>query len=435
MRKEKVCVVWLERNLRLQDNYALFEAVKTGHKVVFLYIFDPEILEEFSLKDDRRISYIHYHLTQINQTLNGFGANIIVMHQSVFKSFEDLQNHFDIQQVFAVRDYEPKRIKRNEVLRGFLNSKGIGIRFLCDRILIEVDQIVKKDSTAYKVYGHYAKAYKKELAHRQIKNYKVELSRDLLLVDFPWELPSLQELGFIASQRVFAKITLEPEILKEYAQSRDIPALDATSHIGIALVYGTLSIRECFSYALKYSSVWLDQLIWREFFIQILYHFPLVELNCFKDKYQGIVWRNNLEEFELWCQGKTGYPLVDAGIRELRATGFMQNRVRMVVASFLCKHLLIDYRWGEAFFAQYLMDYELASNNGNWQWCSSTGCDSVPYFRIFNPTLQAKRFDPDNTYIEKWVPEAFTKDYCLPIVDHQEARLRAIQCYKNVIIP
>lgn len=435
MEKQKITVVWLERNLRLQDNYALFEAVKTGHKIVFLYVFDPQILEEFSLKDDRRINYIHYHLTQINKALNAFGANIIVKHQSVFKAFEDLQNRFDIQQVFAVKDYEPRRIKRNVALKDFLYSKGISIRFLCDRILIEVDQIVKNDSTAYKVYSYYAKAYKKELAQIQIKSYKVELSKELLLVDYPWELPSLQELGFITSQKIFTNVTLDPEILKEYSQTRDIPALDATSHIGIALVYGTLSIRECFIYAIKYSSVWLDQLIWREFFIQILYHFPSVELNCFKAKYQGIAWRNNLEEFELWCQGKTGYPLVDAGIRELRTTGFMQNRVRMVVASFLCKHLLIDYRWGEAFFAQYLIDYELASNNGNWQWCSSTGCDSAPYFRIFNPSLQAKRFDPDNIYIQKWVPEAFTSDYSLPIVDHQEARLRAIQCYKKALTP
>ncbi|MHC5309599.1 cryptochrome/photolyase family protein [Myroides sp. LJL116] len=433
MEKQKITVVWLERNLRLQDNYALFEASKTGHKIVFLYVFDPQILEEFSLKDDRRINYIHYHLTQINKTLNVFGANIIAMHQSVFKAFEDLQNCFDIQQVFAVRDYEPRRVKRNIALKDFLFNKGIAIRFLCDRILIEVDQIVKNDSTAYKVYSYYAKAYKKLLAQIQIKSYKVELSKELLLVDYPWELPSLQELGFITSQKVFTNVTLDPEILKEYGQTRDIPALDATSHIGIALVYGTLSIRECFCYAQKYSSVWLDQLIWREFFIQILYHFPSVELNCFKQKYQGVAWRNNLEEFELWCQGKTGYPLVDAGIRELRTTGFMQNRVRMVVASFLCKHLLIDYRWGEAFFAQYLIDYELASNNGNWQWCSSTGCDSVPYFRIFNPSIQAKRFDPDNIYIQKWVPEAFTDDYCLPIVDHQEARLRAIQCYKKAL--
>lgn len=435
MVKQKISVVWLERNLRLEDNYALFEAVKRGYKILFLYVFDPKVLEEFSRKDDRRIHFIHQHLVQINKALAEFGASLVVSCQSVFKAFEDLQKHFDIQEVFAVKDYEPKKIKRNLALQEYLSQQDIETHFLCDRILMEVDKIVKPDSTPYKVYSYYAKAYKKELALMQIASYKVELSKELLVIDYPCQIPSLKELGYSECNEVFTQGVLDPEILKHYATTRDFPDLDATSHIGVCLVYGTISIRECFLYALEYSSVWLDQLIWREFFIQILYHFPKVELTCFKEKYQQITWRNNLEEFELWCQGKTGYPLVDAGIRELRATGFMQNRVRMVVASFLCKHLLIDYRWGEAFFAQYLLDYELASNNGNWQWCSSTGCDSAPYFRVFNPSLQIKRFDPDNSYIKKWVPEAFTSDYLLPIVEHQEARLRAIQCYKKGLIP
>lgn len=424
----KINIFWFRRDLRLEDNTALFHALKSGRKVLPIFIFDKEILDQLSDKSDRRVDYIHQVLHGINEELQQYNTSLTTYYGQPLGVFRSLCDDFEIETLFCNRDYEPQAIKRDQEIADFLNKKEINFSDYKDQVIFEKNEVLKSDNTPYTVYTPYSKKWKELLFSSKI---------DLLDGDFknflpqkPQNIISLKEIGFEKTDFQFQAPILEQKIIDSYDQFRDFPALDHTSRLGIALRFGTISIRKCVEFARKHNAVWLNELIWREFFMQILFHFPHVVTKSFKSKYDGIEWRNDEKEFQLWCEGKTGYPIVDAGMRQLNETGFMHNRVRMITASFLTKHLLIDWRWGEAYFAGKLLDYELSSNNGNWQWAAGCGCDAAPYFRVFSPEAQTIKFDKELKYINQWLP----KDYKVkPIVDHKTARERALETYKKAL--
>ncbi|MFT7421097.1 MAG: deoxyribodipyrimidine photo-lyase, partial [Arcticibacterium sp.] len=314
---------------------------------------------------------------------------------------------------------------RDKEIEELLFKENITFKSFKDQVIFEGHQVLKDDSSPYTVYTPYKNKWRSKFTLKSLDSCFSENENNYFIQKSA--LPSLEEFGFKSSDIQVNKFILED--LDNYQEERNIPYKDATSYLGPHLRFGTVSIR---SIALKLhnNETFLNELVWREFFMQILYNFPKVVTANFKAKYDNIAWRNNMEDFERWCEGNTGYPMVDAGMRQLNATGYMHNRVRMITAGFLCKHLLIDWKWGEAYFAKKLLDYELASNNGNWQWSAGTGCDAAPYFRIFNPTEQIKKFDKELKYIKKWVPEFQSFSYAAPMVDHKFARERALSTYK-----
>jgi len=408
----------------------LQQAVVSGYPVLPIFIFDSDILEKLEVKQDRRVDYIYQVLDAMNSVLHTHGSTLYIDYGKPLAIFKTIIALYDVQGVYCNRDYEPQAIKRDELIDSYLKDQGIQFNTYKDQVIFEKSDIVKDDSTPYTVYTPYSKKWKSLLAPQ---NYaSVVVSAEHFYKTNPLKITELEVLGFQKTDIIFEKPNLELEIISDYDKKRDFPALDHTTHLGIALRFGTISIRSCVAFALKYNEIWLSELIWREFFMQILYHYPRVVTDSFKPKYDSIVWRNNEAEFQLWCSGKTGYPIVDAGMRQLNETGFMHNRVRMITASFLCKHLLIDWRWGEAYFAQKLLDYDLAANNGNWQWVAGCGCDAAPYFRIFNPTAQTLKFDADLSYIKTWNPD-YEKYIQIPIVSHEEARERALRVYKQAL--
>ncbi|MDR0228664.1 MAG: DNA photolyase family protein [Flavobacteriaceae bacterium] len=427
--KEGIVVFWFRRDLRLEDNVGLYKALQQGRRVLLLFIFDKLILEQFNERKDQRVDYIYQTIKGLNKELFKSNTAIKVMNGYVNDCIEDIISTYKVEAIYCNEDYEPKAIKRDKEVQDLVERKNIAFYSFKDQVIFNGKEIVKKDNTPYQIYTPYSKVWRSKLLDIDLEKYNTvyDFSKCIPLKE---ELPTLQSLGFDKSTLQLNPPLLSSLDLSQYKENREYPAVSGTSRIGIALRFGTLSIRECVKYALESNDTWLSQLIWRDFFMQILYHFPHVEHGSFKTNYDNIVWRNDEREFELWCKGQTGYPLVDAGMRELNTTGYMHNRVRMVVASFLCKHLLIDWRWGEAYFAQYLIDYDLAANNGNWQWAAGCGCDAAPYFRVFNPTAQQEKFDKDFEYIQKWVPEYRSTTYPKPIVDHKEARERAIERYK-----
>lgn len=428
--KDKVVVFWFRRDLRLEDNVGLEQAVASGYSVLPIFIFDTSILQQLEVKDDRRVDYIHQALSIMNKTLHNVGSSLQTYLGEPLKIFKILTDRYDVQGVYCNRDYEPQAIQRDEVIDAFLCERGIRLNTYKDQVIFEKSEIVKRDGSPYTVYTPYAKKWISLLLP---KNYAPAF---VSLVSFyktkNLEIINLETLGFKKTDIIYDNPHLPESIICDYDQKRDFPAMDHTTHLGIALRFGTISIRCCVAFALKNNQTWLSELIWREFFMQILYHYPRVVKESFKVRYDSIVWRNNETEFQLWCSGQTGYPIVDAGMRQLNQTGFMHNRVRMIVASFLCKHLLIDWRWGEAYFAQKLVDYDLAANNGNWQWVAGCGCDAAPYFRIFNPTAQTLKFDADLSYIKTWHPD-YGKSFDAPIVLHEQARERALRVYKQAL--
>lgn len=417
----KINVFWFRRDLRLEDNRGLFEAVNAGLPILPIFIFDTKILERLEDKQDRRVDYIHQALQEIHKEL---GSGLTVFHGNPLEVFESLTESYDIQAVFCNEDYEPDAIKRDKEVLGFLQTKDIGFASFKDQVIFAKNDILKSDGTPYTVFTPYSKRWLEKLSNEDIKEYSCNFSEIIKTNRFL----SLEEIGFEKTDIVFKKPELNKSSISNYHLNRDFPALDATTYLGIALRFGTISVRKCVRFAAENNQTWLKELIWREFFMQILFHFPKVVNTCFKEKYENIQWRNNEAEFELWCKGETGYPIVDAGMRQLNETGFMHNRVRMVVASFLTKHLLIDWRWGEAYFATKLLDYDLSANNGNWQWAAGCGCDAAPYFRVFNPTEQTRKFDKDLKYIKKWNPDS---EFRIPIVEHAFARDRALKVYKE----
>lgn len=423
-------VFWFRRDLRLDDNVGLFEALSDGETLP-IFIFDPNILAELP-KDDARVSFISELLEKIQKQLKAEKKSLAVFHDEPEKVFEKLTKEHKIKAVFTNHDYEPYAKKRDAEIEKFLNSKEIAFHTFKDQVIFEKDEIVKDDGKPYVVYTPFSKKWKEKFSKESVKIHLSEKKLDQIAThNYPFL--SLTDIDFQESKIKVEDFDISKDIIESYKETRDFPSVDGTSHLSPHLRFGAVSIRKIVKKASEFKQgTFLNELIWREFFMQILWHFPNTVTESFRPKYDNIKWRNNEKEFKSWCEGKTGYPIVDAGMRQLNQTGNMHNRVRMVVASFLCKHLLIDWRWGEAYFAEKLLDYEQSSNVGNWQWAAGSGVDAAPYFRIFNPSEQVKKFDKDFKYIKKWVPEFQEMDY-QPIVDHKEARERALKVYKEAV--
>ncbi len=434
MSLSKVTICWFRRDLRLHDQAALYHALKSGFPVVPLFIFDKSILDQLEETTDRRVEFIHAAITGMQQQLHAWGSSMEVHYGFPQQVFEQLLTRYDVQQVFTNHDYEPYALKRDAVVAQFLNSKGIVFHTYKDQVIFEKDEVVKDDGKPYTVFTPYSRKWKARLGELQLPSYPVESYRQQFFQQAVLPVPTLEDMGFQPAGLPFPPAAAKEEILKHYKERRDLPSVEGTSRLGVHLRFGTISIRELARKAAGLSETYLNELIWRDFYHMILWKFPQVgEGKAFKREYEAIQWRNNEAEFEHWCNGTTGYPIVDAGMRELNATGFMHNRVRMIVASFLTKHLLIDWRWGEVYFAKKLLDFDLAANNGGWQWAAGSGCDAAPYFRIFNPYLQTKKFDPELKYVRRWVPEFEQFSYPKPIVDHELARKRCLEVYAKAL--
>jgi deoxyribodipyrimidine photo-lyase len=427
--QSKISVFWFRRDLRLSDNVALHNALKSDNKVLPIFIFDECILGELP-KNDARVTFIHETLFQLDKLLKSNGSSLLVKKGNPIAIWKQLLLDFNVETVYINKDYEPYAIKRDAIINDLLISNNIDFIKFKDQVVFEENDILKKDGLPYTVYTPYKNKWLLNFNNiLDIQNYECA---SLNYYQFNHEFPTLNKIGFQESE-----VRVKPYNLSsifEYDKIRDFPFQDKTSYLSPYLRFGLVSVREVVAYALKTNATFLNELIWREFFMQIIFHFPKVVTESFKKKYDTIPWRNNKKEFQKWCDGKTGYPMVDAGMRELNTTGYMHNRVRMITAGFLCKHLLIDWRWGEAYFAEKLFDYELSSNNGNWQWAAGTGCDSAPYFRVFNPEIQLKKFDVGLLYINKWIKDYNELTYPLPIVDHKIARERALKTYKSALI-
>ena len=430
---DKINIFWFRRDLRLNDNNGLFNALKSGKKVQPIFIFDKEILDKLP-KDDARVSFIHQEIENINQQLENLESTIDVYYGKPIDIFKSLSKKDEIDIVFTNHDYEPYSIKRDLEIKQFLETKNIHFHTFKDQVIFERNEIVKKDGTPYKVYTPYSKKWLENFHSKSIDTFPSEETQQNFLKKKPQHFLTLEEIGFIKSPINIKSYKISSEIIDNYEETRNFPAKDSTSKLGTHLRFGTVSVRKIAKKAAKSNNItFLKELVWREFFMQILWHFPSTTKDSFKPKYDRIIWRNNENEFNAWCKGETGYPLVDAGMRELNQTGFMHNRVRMLTGSFLCKHLLIDWRWGEAYFAEKLHDYEQSSNIGNWQWVAGSGVDAAPYFRIFNPTTQIQKFDKSLEYISKWVPEFQELTYTRPIVEHKFARERCLKIYKKAL--
>jgi deoxyribodipyrimidine photo-lyase len=424
----QINIFWFRRDLRLTDNTGLFHAINSKNPVLPIFIFDTQILNELD-EDDARVSFIHQKLKEIDEQLKDLGSSLKIYYGDALEIWEKIIEQYDLKKVFTNKDYEPYAIKRDQEIASFLGEKGVEFQAFKDQVIFEESEVMKDDGTPYTIFTPYSKKWRSLLKPEQLKPLNYQLTN---LHSFTSSFPSLEDIGFKTSSVKVIDYRLEH--LDDYETVRNYPAQDATSYLSPHLRFGTIGIRELFHKILSDNTSFTNELIWREFFMQILFHFPDVVEHNFKRKYDGVQWRNNEEDFKKWCSGETGYPMVDAGMRQLNETGYMHNRVRMVVASFLCKHLLIDWRWGEAYFAKKLLDYELSANNGNWQWAAGTGCDAAPYFRVFNPTEQIKKFDSKMTYIKKWVPEMDELNY-RPMIDHKFARERALEVYKTGLNP
>jgi deoxyribodipyrimidine photo-lyase len=421
----KINIFWFRRDLRLDDNTGLMKALKAGLPVLPLFIFDEEIISDLP-SADARISFIHERLSGINDQLKKSGSSILIEKGTPASVFNKLLTSYEIDSVFTNKDYEPYAIDRDRGIMEILAKKGIRMFSFKDQVIFGESEILKSDGKPYTVFTPYSKKWLNRYREAKPELKKKLPLQNFLQVSFPF--PSLKDIGFIKSPVKVKQYDLSN--IRDYQKFRDFPAVDMTSHLSPHLRFGTISIRSVAEQAAEESLVFLGELIWREFFMQILFHFPHVVTGNFKPAYDGIEWRNNESEFERWCRGETGYPIVDAGMRQLNETGYIHNRVRMIAAGFLCKSLFIDWRWGEAYFAEKLIDYELSSNNGNWQWAGGTGCDAAPYFRIFNPETQQKKYDPKNEYVKRWVSDFGKPGYPEKMVDHDFARNRAIEGYK-----
>ena len=432
--KELVNIFWFRRDLRLEDNHGLYEALNGNNKVLPIFIFDSDILEKLP-KDDARVTFINNILQKINNRLqNEFSTSVSMYHGKPIEVFNQLLADYNISTVYTNHDYEPYARTRDSAIENLLKKYGIAFKSFKDEVVFEKDDIVKKDGKPYLVYTPYMKLWKATFRQNELKTFP---SEECLMNLFSGKiLPnlSLSDIGFTTSEQEIPLYKVSPNLIQSYEATRNFPAKDSTSRLGPHLRFGTVSVRAMVKKAIaETNEIFWQELIWREFFMQILWHFPQTQTQSFKPKYDRIVWRNNEIEFKAWCEGKTGYPLVDAGMRQLNKTGFMHNRVRMLVGSFLCKHLLIDWRWGEAYFAEKLHDYDMASNIGNWQWVAGCGVDAAPYFRIFNPTTQVLKFDKNLEFIKTWVPDFQELTYPTPIVDHKFARERCLKVYKEAL--
>ena len=428
-------IFWHRRDLRIEDNAGLYKALRESQQVQPVFIFDKLILDGLP-KNDKRVLFIHQELKRLQAEYNELGADLKVFYGNPIDIIPKLCKDNSVNSVFVNRDYEPYALKRDSEMLQILLDDGVAFFGSKDHVIFEKSEIVKNDDKPYTIFTPYKNKWKEKLTEFYLKSYPTSDYLSKLRKRTKVRIiPSLEEMGFLMEEEtIFASRKIENAAIINYNLNRDIPSIIGTTRLGVHLRFGTISIRELARYASTTNETFLNELIWRDFYQMIAYQFPHSILNSFKPKYDFIEWKNSEVLFDKWCKGETGYPLVDAGMRELNSTGFMHNRVRMVVASFLCKHLLIDWRWGEAYFAEKLLDFDLASNVGGWQWAAGSGCDAAPYFRVFNPTLQLEKFDRNLVYVKKWVPEIGTKNYPSPIVVHTVARDLAIQTYKNALL-
>lgn len=430
--KEEIVIFWFRRDLRLDDNIGLYHALQSQYPVLPIFIFDNDILKNLDNKRDRRVDYIYQAAESINQELKSVNSRLEVFNGKVMNAFIKLEDKYELKAIFCNRDYEPYTIKRDTEIYNYFKKKNIPFLAYKDQVIFDKNDVLKDDGKPYTVFSPYSKKWRSSLNNEYFQEYRIK-KYNFLRLSYK-DILNLKDIGFERTDINFIKPELNPAIIDNYDKTRNFPAINGTTRLSVALRFGTISIRHCVNFALQHNDIWLTELIWREFFMQILYHFPQVVNNSFKPKYDNIKWINNESHFKKWCEGQTGYPIVDAGMRELNETGFMHNRVRMITASFLCKHLLIDWRWGEAYFAEKLNDYDLSANNGNWQWACGSGCDAAPYFRIFNPSTQAEKFDKDNVYIKRWVPEFEYINYPQPMIEHKAARERALKAYSEAVM-
>ena len=435
MNNTEINLFWFRRDLRLEDNAGLFHALSSGMPVLPLFIFDDDILQKLDNKEDARITFIHVEVMRLKTELEKTGGSLLVKKGRPADVFHEIISNYRVSKVFTNRDYEPYARERDDRVGKLLSEQGIRFITFKDQVIFEKDEILKDDGKPYTVFTPYSRRWKSALSGSSFtKHNSAGLTGNFLKI-MPMDVPVLSSLGFNRSRLTFPPRKPDAGILQHYHRDRDFPALQGTSRMGPHLRFGTISIRNLAEMAIKTNEVFLNELIWREFYMMILWHFPHAAERAFKPQYDRIAWRNDEQQFRAWCEGRTGYPIVDAGMRELNATGYMHNRVRMITASFLARHLLIDWRWGEAWFASKLLDFELSSNNGGWQWAAGTGCDAAPYFRVFNPALQAEKFDPEKKYIRQWVLEYGKSNYPPPIVEHGRARLLAIETYQKALKP
>lgn len=427
--KPAVNIFWFRRDLRLHDNAGLYHALKAGRPVVPVFIFDTNILDELTDRTDRRVEFIHLALQDIQKQLVKIGSTFDVRYGTPAQVYTSLLNEYDVAEVFTNHDYEPYAKERDEAVRKMLADKGVSFHTYKDQVILEKNEVLKDDGKPYTVFTPYSRKWKAILTDFHLKPYPNKKYFHNFYKQPEKGIINLEEMNFKAAGLSFPESEWKGQVIRNYKEQRDIPSIQGTSRLSVHLRFGTISIRALAAEAGALNETFLNELIWRDFYHMILWHFPHVAGKAFKPEYDLIKWRNNEKEFEAWCQGQTGYQIVDAGMRELNQTGFMHNRVRMIVASFLTKHLLIDWRWGEAYFAQKLLDFDLAANNGGWQWAAGSGCDAAPYFRVFNPYLQTQKFDPELKYIRHWVPELEEFSYPKPIVEHDVARKRCLETY------
>lgn len=429
----KINICWFRRDLRLHDNAALYHALKDANPVVPIFIFDKNILDELEDKKDRRVEFIHDALEKMQAQLVKKGSTLDVRYGFPDKIFTDLCKEYTIEKVFTNHDYEPYAKQRDQGIVKLLTSHGASLQTFKDQVMLERNEVLKDDGKPYTIFTPYSRKWKSIINEFYLSSYPTEKYIRNFHKQKEKKIPTLASMQFEAAGQEFPSAKAKQDIIRNYDKQRDIPSIPGTSRLSVHLRFGTISIRELAREGDSLNETFFKELIWRDFYQMILWHFPHVVGHAFKKEYDAIKWRNNEKEFKAWCDGQTGYPIVDAGMRELNETGFMHNRVRMIVASFLCKHLLIDWRWGESYFAQKLLDFDLASNNGGWQWAAGSGCDAAPYFRIFNPYLQTKKFDPELKYIRKWVPEFEEFSYPKPIVEHEVARERCLAAYAKAL--
>jgi deoxyribodipyrimidine photo-lyase len=436
--KKEVSIFWFRRDLRFDDNvglyHALYAAKQNGHQVLPVFVFDTNILSQQTELKDRRVDFIHRTLTQLQSRLIAKGKSLYVGYGTPLDVFKKLLDTYKVISVYTNHDYGPKANERDHAIASLMETNGASFHHFKDQVIFEKDEVLKDDGKPYTIYTPYANKWRTVWLHNIPK-----IHPSIKLVDYffdtkPLSIPTLQQIGFEPSDLVVPPLEWDTQLLKKYTDQRNFPAIKGTTQLSVHLRFGTISVRTLALETQKLNSTFFNELIWRDFYHMILWHFPQIAAGkSFKPKYDFIEWRNNEDEFKAWCEGRTGYPIVDAGMRELNATGFMHNRVRMIVASFLTKHLLIDWRWGEAYFAQKLLDFDLAANNGGWQWASGSGCDAAPYFRVFNPRLQTEKFDKELKYIKKWIPELNTPHYPAPIVVHEIARERVLAAYSKAL--
>ncbi len=426
-----VSIFWFRRDLRLSDNAGLYHALKAGIPVLPIFIFDTEILNKLHEKKDKRVTFIHKALARLHQHLVAIGSTLLVMHGKPTECYEQLLERYDVKAVYTNHDYEPYALGRDREIGVMLEEKGIEIHTYKDQVIFERSEVVKDNGEPYTVYTPYSKKWKAKLNDFYLKPYPTHKYMGNFYQCEQLAMPTLSDIGFVPTDPGSLPSDLDETIAIHYDKTRDYPAVNGTTRLGVHLRFGTVSVRQLAAQAMSLNPVLLNELVWREFYMAILWHYPHVVNGAFKKEYDNIIWRNNEHEFAAWCAGQTGFPIIDAGMRQLNETGYMHNRVRMIVASFLTKDLLIDWRWGEAYFAEKLLDYDLSANNGGWQWAAGSGCDAAPYFRVFNPLLQTQKFDPELKYIRQWVPEYDQLTYVRPIVAHDVARDRCLKVYKE----